>query len=177
MKFLKILILFMMPFALAAQTPESLQKEALGKIGWWVGEWNGIAVAQMGPGKTDSISMHESIRMNLENSIIQVEGIGHSIKGGDIQPEIGHHAFAILSYDEKTQKYRWIAWRIPGGIFTEYNPEISDKKFSWSLETAQGRMRYSMVFNDKNEWHEKGEFSRDGQNWFEFFDMILTKEK
>lgn len=175
MKRLILLFLLVMAFiTINAQSPESIQKTAMKKIDWLTGTWKGTAITIMGPGKSDTISMHEVLAYHLDSTIITVEGKGYHIVNGKILPVIYHHAFAILSCDN-SGNYQWKAWRIPGGIYTEYSPAINEKSFDWSMKTPRGTMRYHIELNTKNKWHETGEFSKDGSNWYPFFEMILSK--
>ena len=159
-----------------AQTPEAIQKKNMNPLSWMTGEWEGVAVAQMGPGRQDTIQMYESLKFNLDSTIIQVEGIGYHIVNEIKQSGIYHHAIAVLSYDAAKMKYDWKAWRIPGGIYTEYSPEVNNNSFNWSMETPRGKMRYHIEFTVPDHWHETGEFSPAGNNWSPFFDMKLQKQ-
>lgn len=170
------LLLFLFTLSVArAQSPDSLQHLAMQKLDWWTGEWKGTAIIQTGPGKSDTTDMMESVKYNLGGTIIQIEGVGHPLVSHIKQEAASHHAFAVLSYDLKSNRYKWQAWRIPGGIYTEYSPEVGNQSFSWSMETQQGKMRYKVILDDKGQWHETGEFSRDGDRWFPFFSMTLTR--
>lgn len=40
-----------------------------------------------------------------------------------------------------------------------------------------GDIRFTITLTEKDEWHEAGEFSRDGKNWIEFFEMTLQRVK
>ncbi len=103
---------------------------------------------------------------------MEVEGIG---KGSD--GNAAHHARAIISFNSELQKYRWQAWRIPGGIFGEHEPELTDTGFKWAMETPRGKIRYTITRTSENGWFEIGEFSGDGENWFKFFEMNLKQLK
>ena len=171
-----IVFLFSFPAGSFAQSMESLQKTALAKLEWLTGTWQGTAITQMGPGRSDTISMHEVLCYNLDSTIITVEGKGYHVVNGKALPDIYHHAFAVLSYDNSGH-YQWKAWRIPGGIYTEYSPEIGEKNFNWSMKTPRGTMRYHIELTDNRQWHETGEFSPDGTNWYPFFEMMLSQKE
>ncbi len=159
------------------QSTEAIQSEAMKKMYWWIGEWNGTAISRMGQGRTDTVSMHESIKSNLGGTILVIEGIGHRVRNNMATDEIVHHAFGVLSYDEKAGKFRWQAWRIPYGVYTEYAPEVSENEFRWGMDVPHGKMRYVGKLESNGEWHEVGEYSSDEQSWFGVFEMRLTREK
>ena len=101
-----------------AQSPVDVQQNAMKKFGWIVGEWEGMAWSQMGPDRRDTVVMHEIIEFDLDQTIVDVEGIGKDPAGN-----IVHHARAVLSYNTQTEKYQWHSWRIPGGLFNEHEPD------------------------------------------------------
>jgi hypothetical protein len=162
-------------FSLFAQSADSVQREGIKQLDWWVGQWKGDAWSSMGPGRRDTTMMVETIRKNLDGTIILIEGLGRRKMPPMEEGDIVHHAFAVLSYNDKKQSYRWQAWRIPGGIYTEIEPIVKEDKFYWSMETPRGKMKYSVTLNDKGQWEEIGEFSSDGQTWRQFFGMLLSR--
>lgn len=162
---------------LFAQSPETLQRAALQKLNWWVGEWRGEAWTSMGPARRDTTMMIETIKKNLDGMIVIIEGLGRRKLPQMQEGEVVHHAFAVVSFNEKKGTYRWQSWRIPGGIFNEVEPTISDRGFQWSMETPRGKMKYTAKLNEKEQWEEIGEFSTDGQTWRPFFGMLLNRVK
>jgi hypothetical protein len=161
--------------SLFGQPPDSVQREAINELDWWVGQWKGEAWSSMGPERRDTTLMVETIRKGLDGSIIVVEGQGRRKMPHMEEGDVVHHAFAVLSYDDRKKTYRWQAWRIPGGIYTESWPVVTENKFQWSMETPRGKMRYSIKLNEKGQWEEVGEMSSDGQTWRHFFGMLLTR--
>lgn len=171
-----VLLLLAAPImSLFAQTPDSVQRDAVQKLDWWVGQWKGEAWSSMGPGRHDTTMMVETIRKGLDGTIIFVEGVGRRKLPEAKEGDIVHNAFAVLSYDARKKAYRWQAWRVPGGIYTEAWPIVGANTFQWGMETPKGKMRYSMTLNENGQWQEVGEFSPDGQTWQQFFGMLLAR--
>ncbi len=168
-----VVVIFLGTTVLAAsQSPDELQKNAMKEFSWLEGVWQGIGWSQMGAQNRDTFFMTETIVFNLDQTILEVEGIGKDHNG-----VLAHHARAILSYNTQSQKYQWHAWRIPGGIFTEYEPVLSENGFIWAMETPRGKIKYSVTHTDEDGWFEIGEFSGDGANWFKFFEMDLKRKQ
>jgi hypothetical protein len=163
--------------SLFAQSPDSLQREAIKKLDWWVGEWKGEAWSSMGPGRRDTTLMVENIKKDLEGTILLIEGVGHRKVGESEEGEIVHHALAVLSFDARKGTYRWQAWRTPGGIYTDTEPTVAERQLQWGMETPRGRMRYTLTVNEQGQWEETGEFSADGKTWYPFFGMSLTRTR
>jgi hypothetical protein len=53
--------------------------------------------------------------------------------------------------------------------------EVQQNGFVWGIQVPGGRIRYTMVVTPAGEWHEKGEFTRDEQNWFPTMEMKLKR--
>lgn len=155
---------------ISAQNPTEKQQEAMEKLSWLEGTWKGAAWTQMGPQKRDTFWMTETISYKLDRTIVEVEGIGKDKTG-----EVAHHARAVISYNANTQKYQWHAWRIPGGIFSEHEPQLSEKGFTWAMEVPSGNIRYEVTHTEEDGWFETGEFSSDGESWTKFFEMNLHR--
>jgi hypothetical protein len=158
-----------------AQSPDSVQREAIKKLDWWVGQWKGEAWSSMGPGRRDTTMMVETIRKDLDGTLIMIEGLGRRKMQHVEEGEIVHHAIAVLSYDDKKKSYRWHSWRIPGGLYQETEPTVTDRGYQWSMDTPRGKMRYAVTLDEKGQWEEVGEFSSDGQSWRQFFGMVLNR--
>ena len=60
----------------------------------------------MGPGQRVEFSRSEEIRMNLNSSILTIEGRGSRDGDMDDEANLVHHAFAVLRYDVASSAYR-----------------------------------------------------------------------
>lgn len=170
-KHIILYLLFGTSVFLMAQAPEETQKIAMEKLSWMEGSWQGVAWTQMGSQKKDTFLMEEIISYDLDRSILDIEGIGKDKSG-----EVAHHARAVISYNSNTKQYLWHAWRTPGGIYSEHEPELTEKGFTWAMETPQGKIKYEVTHTDEDGWFEIGEFSRDGETWTKFFEMNLKRK-
>jgi hypothetical protein len=57
--------------------------------------------------------------------------------------------------------------------------KVAPNEMVWGFDDPRiGRIRYTMRLNEKGQWHEVGEVSRDaGQSWFQFFEMTLDRKE
>ncbi|HEX6088008.1 MAG TPA: DUF1579 family protein [Thermoanaerobaculia bacterium] len=141
------------------------------KLDWWVGEWSGPASIRMGPGEPQQVMQSEKVQSKLGGRALLVEGIG---KSGD---EVVHQALGVVSYNERTKKYEFDAWTARDGHTDAWFEVGENGSATWGFDTPQGaKIRYTIDRTEKGEWHEVGEFSRDGKQWMKFFDMTLTKK-
>lgn len=83
-----------------------------------------------------------------------------------------HHAFAVLTYDPDSARYAMRAFR--EGRFVDADTQLSDGVFTWRLAVPGGHVRYH-IRQDAGDWLETGEFSPDGTNWRQFFEMRLNR--
>ncbi len=159
--------------ASAQQMASSLDKqhEAMRKLDFLLGKWRGRGWIMFGPNKRETFEINESVEMKLDNLVVVIEGVGTS------DGKIIHNALGLLSYDADKQQYVWEAFTKTGNRI-ETAPEISANKFVWGFSNAQmgGEVRYTISLNEKGNWLEIGEFSRDGgKTWFKNFEMQLQK--
>ncbi|MFH1680383.1 MAG: hypothetical protein ABIH26_07035 [Candidatus Eisenbacteria bacterium] len=176
MKALTLLFLvFVFILPSAAQSPESPQVEAMKRLDWCVGTWKGEARTQMSPREVLSIGMTETIEKRLDGTILVVEGVGRKILSSGEEGDIVHQTFGVLSHDAEAGRYVWRTWSMPGGLYNEQEPAVSDSGFSWSMEVSRGRVRHTVTLDENGDWNEAGEFSRDGEEWKGFFEMVLRR--
>lgn len=159
------------------QPSEKVAKEKMKPFFHWVGHWQGESYTQMGPGQPKKSIVNEYLEYKLDSAVILVEGIGKSIETESSKADIVHHAMAILSFDQKTNEYRFNTHlkdgRNTNALFTIHE----DNQYQWGFDVPSGKVRYSIRIDvTKKTWDEIGEFSSDhGVTWRKFFEMKLTK--
>jgi hypothetical protein len=179
MKRLSLFLLFtLLSIPTAAQQPDSIQREAISQLNWLAGQWKGEGFAEYRPGQRSYVNMTETIEPRLNGTVLLIEGLGRRRLADAPEGEIVHNAMAVVSYDEKAKKYRWQAWRIPGGSYIDTDLTVGDQTLEWSMTTPQGgTTRFVIKLNEKGEWRETGEYAPDNKSWNKFFEMTLRKVK
>lgn len=176
MKKLIFILAMFVTIVATAQNPFQPKKEtvdALQKISFLTGSWQGTGWIQMGKEK-HSFNQTENIISKVNGTIIQIDGLGTDEKNSDL---IIHQAFAIISYDIANGKYLMKAFKGDGGQIDADAKLIDDHTFQWGFSTVMtGQIKYTIsVLNNK--WIETGEISRDGgKTWMKYFEMTLTKQ-
>ena len=126
-----------------------------------------------GPAGRKEFTQSEISQSKLDGLVIVIEGEGKAKADGAII----HRALAFISYDDRTKTFRWRAFTAEGR-HTDAEAKAGTNSFEWGLEMPQGgRMRYTIKLNEKGEWFEVGEMSRDGQTWNKVFEMTLQRQK
>jgi hypothetical protein len=164
----------------AAQPPGdgAAHREAMKKLDFLVGRWEGEASITLGPTGKQTIKQTEEVEYRLGGTVMLIEGKGTGKLPGKGEEGLVFNALAVVSYDAGEKRYMIKAYRAEGQAVDAILTLI-DKGFVWGfLEPKQrGQVRYTMNLTEKGEWHEVGEYSSDGKEWTKFFEMTLTRVK
>jgi hypothetical protein len=142
------------------------------RLAFLVGEWAGPAWYQTGPGGRDSLWQTEDVRFKLRGQILLVEGVGRRGRPGSLG-DTAFNAVAVLDW-LPARGYAMRSHTLDGRGGT-FPLEVSDSGFVWGFDVAGGKVRYTMRLTPTGEWHERGDFSRDGDRWFPTFEMRLRR--
>ena len=172
---MKIRIAFL--FLIALSVPLYAADE-MRKLDFLVGDWKGEASVLGGPGKGERAIQVETVRSKQGGKLLVVEGLGKRKLEDGSAGDVVHDAFGVVSFDEKTKKYRFDAWTAARGYVQAWF-EAGDNRAQWGYDLPEGagKIRFTIALNDKGEWYEFGEYSRDGNQWFKSMEMTLAKVK
>lgn len=161
------------------QDPKAIavQQEAMKKLTFLVGQWKGESWTEFVPGQRQMSQGTETIQNKLNGLLVVIEGV-HQRKVADKGAgDVVHHAFGVVSYDEKGKRYRFQAYTDRGN-YTEAEARVGDGKLEWGFRIPQfGEVRYTITLTEKGQWFEIGEVSADGKEWRKFFEMTLDRVK
>jgi hypothetical protein len=170
-------LLFLLSAAALAQnmmTPPASQLAEMKKLDFLVGEWRGGGWIQMGPEKNE-FEGTERVESRLGGVILTIEGLHHT-KGAAATPV--HNAFAVVSYDPRVKAFQFRAYTANGQALTA-DARLRDNGLEWGFDVPGGsgmKIRYFIRLDDKGQWLETGEMSRDGSEWRQFFEMRLRRQ-
>jgi hypothetical protein len=141
-----------------------------------IGEWTGEASIQMGPGKREVVLQTEKVTLKAGGKALLIEGLGRRKLENGSAGDVVHDAVALVSWDKTKKTYRFDAHVAQQeSVDTTLNLTAPNTAV-WGLDTPNGKVRYTIRLTEKGEWNEVGEFSRDGEKWMKFFEMMLTKK-
>ncbi len=168
-----ILILSASNLLSAQEGPSPDQVAKMKKLDWMVGTWQGDSWVIVGKGEKKELVQTENVRRELNGIILTIHGVGQ--KNGENVFE----AFAVLNYDMNSQEYKMVAYRANGKSVPASAHFEEDGRFIWGFKIPNyGQVKYTLVQTEKGQWHEFGEFSRDGgKSWVKNFEMILSKQE
>lgn len=156
-------------------TPSPVALEAMKKVDFLAGEWEGDATVDMGPRGKLAVRQTEVVKRHLGGLALAIEGRGYTKDATGLET-LAFEAFATLSYDLGTGKYRLMAIKAPGEVV---DPDVTliDGGFVWSFPTKYGRVRYTLRLTPEGRWHEVGEMSPDGGTaWMKTMEMTLKRK-
>ena len=145
--------------------------EAMGKLGFLVGEWQGKAQAVTGPGQQVNLQQHESVEYRMDGKLLLLEGKGYE------EEKLVFDALAVVTYNEPKQEYELTSWLGTGQNTQAYRREKGEGKFEWGFDVPQGgKVKYEFSLNELGQWVETGQYSPDGSQWYPSFSMLLDKK-
>jgi hypothetical protein len=174
---MKLTLLALLATAALAQdmmTPPPAQLSEMKKLNFLIGEWKGGGSIQMGPEKRE-FEGTEIVQSKLGGVVFTIDGMHHA-KGQPGTPL--HNALAVVSYDMRAKGYQFRAYTANGQALTA-DAHLRDGGLEWGFDVPGGsgmKIRYFIRLDDKGQWLETGEMSRDGSEWRQFFEMRLTRQ-
>lgn len=171
---MRVFGLLLIALTLLAQAPPTEPSAehlaAMKKLSFLIGEWRGESWTQTGKEKTVSAGT-EIVQSKLNGTILTVEGSFKDAAGKPV-----HTAFGVFSFNPRSDLYRFQAFT-GAGQMVDAKVSMRDNAFDWSFEAGPGvQVRYRVQLDEKGEWVEKGEMTREGKT-VQFFEMRMRKVK
>lgn len=153
---------------LQAQTAMSSAKE-MSKLSMLIGDWQGTGWHQRGKGERHELVQVEHVESKLDGTLLLVEGKGY------MQDSLFFNALAMFTYNSNDKNYS-IESHLADGKATLATGKINeDGDFEWGFDLPHGQIRYTITLTSTT-WYEYGEYSPDGNQWYKFMEMNLTKK-
>ncbi|HET6724930.1 MAG TPA: hypothetical protein VFH85_02860 [Gammaproteobacteria bacterium] len=147
---------------------------AMAKLAFLVGTWQGDGWIVI-RGQRHTFQETETVTPKLGGTALLIQGSGVSTDAGNAGEPI-HNALAVASYDRHQHAYRWYALQA-GQPAIDTQADVSADTLTWHMTVPHGgKIRFVIKLNDKQQWHEIGEFSSDGKTWHQFFEMTLDRQ-
>lgn len=156
---------------------EANQNAELKKLEILVGTWKGTGWIMTQKGRQTS-KMTEIFQYKLGGQIAVVDGLGISKDEKTGEERISHRAYGTFAYDKESGKIKFRYYKAETGEEGETLIQVVDNGFTWGFNVNEtgSKVKFSMRINEKGNWHEIGEFSRDsGKTWMKFLEMELSK--
>ena len=171
MRILAALFLCISLFAQAPPTQASPEHvAAMKKFDFLLGEWRGESWTLVGKEKRTTTGT-EIVQSKLNGLVVTVDGTFKDARGQTV-----HSAFGVFSFNPRSDLYRFQA-HTAAGQMADAKVSMRDQGFDWSFEASPGvQVKYEVRLDEKGEWVEKGEMTREGTK-VQFFEMRMRKVK
>lgn len=140
-----------------AQTPRQpdveVQRTAMKKLGFLVGEWSGEASVLRGPGRFVELVQTESAQFKLGGLVLVIEGVGRTKTDG----KLALQALGLISFDDETGTYMMRAFNDGRWLETEVKLADSGGSISWGFTLGEFKTKTVMRINENGKWTELGE--------------------
>lgn len=149
----------------------------LKKMDFLVGTWKGKGWIMTQNGR-QTFTVTESLERKLNGQIIVVDGLGKSKDEKTGEERIVHQAYGVFSFDSESGKIKFRWYKAENGEEDETIIQPDGNKLSWGFDVPENgiKVKFTERINEKGNWEEIGETSRDGgKTWFKFFEMELSK--
>jgi len=156
-----------------AQRPDpapliAAQKEAMKKLAWMAGRWQGPAWEAGGGHRLEMIQT-ERIGPMLDGAVMVVEGKAFLPDG----KPAGFNALGVISYDPMKKAYTFQSWS--QGRQGSFPLTVNDDgSWTWSLQAGPMTMKYTTT-REGGGWREVGEMIRPDGTSTRIFEMTLKR--
>jgi hypothetical protein len=150
----------------------SPNRDAMRRLSFMIGEWRGEAWMQQGPERVQTV-VTEKVESKLGGVVFVVEGRGVVPGEGQVPDKIVHDAIGVVSFELPRQEFVLRSY-LTTGQWGDFTLHLIEGGVQWSRETPAGTIR-NTAYIDGDEWHEIGEFSRDGSSWTQIMEMRLRR--
>lgn len=154
------------------QAPDlNVQRSAMKKLDFLVGDWSGEMRIQRGPGEPIELIQTELAQYKLDGLVLTIEGTGKAKSTGQVHLQ----ALGIISYDDDGKSYRLRVFN--DGRFLEAELMLSDKGqgMSWGFALGDIRTNSVMRINDRGEWTELHEILMGSQEPKKLMDVVVRR--
>ena len=157
----------------AQQPPQAssadVQREAMRKLSFLVGNWSGPATIFRGPGEPLHLTQTEAVEFKLDGLVLLIQGMSRDA-GGKAQ----FSALATIAFDDASHMYRFRAYNDGHYLDTELN--VQDGGFSWGFDAGPAHISNTMHLTGKGEWSEVTEALFGNNPPHRSVDMLLQHQ-
>ncbi|MCK6692733.1 MAG: hypothetical protein L6Q97_11600 [Thermoanaerobaculia bacterium] len=158
-------------FAQPGLQPGAAVRDAMQKVQFLEGRWQGAGWIQMGPQRHEFIVSETGV-FKANGGVLMLEGVGRDAADTSV---IIHQALGFISWDQQNGKYLMRAFRADGNHVDADFHVADDGSILWGFtHPMAGQIRYTIRL-DNGQWVESGEMSRDGKSWRPFLEMRLSR--
>jgi len=159
--------------------PGDIERAALGKIGFVVGEWEGDGWQQTEAGQRVRFWVRELYRYRGDKDLLDMEGESRSLLPDGTRSSERHYSLGILSYDRATSEYRMWHYANDGDAFmVKVNVDIEGKVARYIRQDAKtGSSRFTLKIGEDGVWVSTVERLGPDSRWPEVVEFRMKRVK
>jgi len=163
----------------ATERPGDLERAALGKAGFLVGEWEGEGWRLTRAGQRQKFLIKEIYRYRGNHDLLDMEGISRVIFPDGTPSPQKEYALGLLYYDRATREYRMWHYSDEGDVFTvKLDVDVEGKAGSYTRQNAGGgSYRFSIKIGEDGVWVSKAEIPNPDKSWLQVMEFRMTRVK
>ena len=153
-----------------AQGPTAGELEAMKKLDFLVGNWDGGGSMTLPGGVKETFTGTEIVQKKLHGKALLVEG-----RFVDKENKVIHETLAVITYNEASKKYliQTHLFNRPSG---DFELTVGNNSFAWQINVTQGpKIKYEMNLVE-GRWVEIGKADIPNGPSMEFLRMDLKKK-
>lgn len=176
-KKISVLLLILIGIGYSFSGHAQSETEKLEQLSFMIGDWEGEGWILGRDQAKHSFHQTELIQPKADGMALMVDGLGFEIDStGTITDRVIHKAFGIISYNEDRDMITMITFSEMQGRMESDIIFLDDRKLRWSFQAKNGSyIRFTEDYSTEGKWNEVGEVSMNGTDWFQFFEMNLSK--
>ena len=154
------------------RTPEvAVQRDAMTKLSFLIGQWSGDASVFRGPGQTAELAQTEEARFKLDGLVLEIEGVGRTKADG----KLALQALGLISFDDESGSYHMRAFN--DGRWLESDVKLGDdgKSLSWGFSLGPIQTNSLLRINERGEWTEHTELSVGSAAPFKYMEFAVHR--
>ena len=174
-----LIICILMATTAISQSPDSLITN-LKDVQVMEGTWVGQGWIMGNTGKKMRFQQTEIINSKVNGHVFMIEGLGYAIEDSVVTDRVIHDVVGMISINPTSGNATMLAiLEKQGRSEVDLYRLGGEDIFQWSIESPHNgaTVRFTDDLTDPNQWHEIGEVSIGKGQWYQFFEMSLTKQQ
>ena len=144
------------------------------------GTWIGEGWIMGGAGKRMRFQQTEIINSKVNGNVLMIEGLGYAIEDSVVTDRVIHDVVGMISINPTSGNATMLSILEKQGRSEVELYRLGGKNvFRWSIKSPYNgaTVRFTDDLTNPNEWHEIGEVATGQGQWYQFFEMTLTKQQ
>lgn len=146
-----------------------IQRNAMSKLSFLVGQWSGPVTVIRGQGEPLHLTQTENVEYKLDGLVLLIEGKSTSADG-----KVVFSALATVAYDDAAHAYHFRAYN--EGHYLDTDLSVPPGGFSWSFTAGPAHISNTMHLTEKGEWSEVTEVIYGNSPPHRSVEMLLQKQ-